>query len=330
MRKLRLMLLAAAVFTIVLVFHGTAEAVELLENPGAEAGVLVPWISDPVGGSVGNTLSAHTGSWYFSTATGPVISGGSLSISQEVDVSACGVDGLPGLWEATGYSVSDSATDTGQVAVMFDDGSSAASAAAANAVYGQLGPISGIVGAGASLATVSMVGTDVDLSGNPDVRFDDLSFNVTCLTDFAKVGGKIIGEGGKGFHGRAGQWSFDGTVGHLEDMTLTGDISINYKVLGQTCVFTPDTLAYSDSTAMVTATYLCDDPAATSGTATLLLTQGAGGPNRGNGKDRGGICVDADAVDGSLDITNNSGCALAGDEVALNNGNVKVSPPEPM
>ena len=137
MGKIRLTLSVAAIIAMVLIFHGTAVAVQLLQNEGAEDGVLAPWVSNPIGGSVVNDMSgAQNGDWYFSTATGVVTPGENLSISQDVDVTDCGVEGLPGLWEATGYSVSDSATDTGQLSVMFDDGSSAASCAPSSMVIG--------------------------------------------------------------------------------------------------------------------------------------------------------------------------------------------------
>ena len=131
-----------------------------------------------------------------------------------------------------------------------------------------------------------------------------------------------------GGDGQAGQWSFAGTVGHMDDsdMSEAGSIDINYKTLGTVCTFTPDDpadITYAGSTATVDADYECvgGDKDLAMGTATISLTQGIGGPEgRGKNKDRGSVCVDAS--DNDLDIPDPFiSC------VNLDKGNVKVSPP---
>lgn len=337
MKNLRGTLMAAVALATMIGFSGTAMAdpnVEQLINPGAEDGVLDPWTSSDVdaGDVVNDPDGANEGGSFFATGLASITEGPSVTISQDVDITGCGVEGLDGSWEANGFVATDNDTDTGQLVVMLDDGSAAMSGAVNNQgsyVAIAMDPISGAISDEAVTATVSMIGTDVNEDGIASVRFDDMSFLITCVMDFAKISGKIIGEGGKGRDGRAGQWSFTGTVGHFDDeaMTLAGEYSINYKVLGQSCVFTPTSLDFSDSSATVMADYVCDDDVMTSGTATIRLTQGAGGSNKNKNKDRGSVCVDAD--DDVLDIgANPDVCVVASDEIDLNKGNVKVSPPE--
>ncbi len=324
-----------AAFALAVGFAGTAKGdptIEQLTNPGAEDGVLAPWTSDdPTAGDVVNdTSGANTGDWFFATDRNPIALGTSVTIAQDVDVTGCGVEGLDGSWTADGFVSTDS-SDTGQLVVLLDDASSASSAAK-NSLdsYLAMGPISGSISDEATSANVSMIGTDA--GGAPDgtaiAHFDDMSFLITCVKDFAKISGKIRGSGGKGNEGRAGQYSFAGTVGHFDDetMTLAGEFSINYKVLGHSCVFTPTTLTFADPSATVMASYVYNDIDTTSGDAVIRLTQGAGGPEgRGKNKDRGSVCVDAS--DDVLDIGATLGvCAAEVDELDLDKGNVKISP----
>ena len=329
-------LTAIAVFALAVGFAGTAKGdptVEQLINEGAEDGVLAPWTSDnPAAGVVVNDPAlARTLNWFFATDGASIPFGTSaVTINQDVDVAGCGVEGLDGSWTADGFVFTDS-SDTGQLVVSLDDASGASSADKnSSGTYTAMGPITGPISDESGTATVSMIGTD---AGTPDgtafVHFDDMSFRITCVKDFAKVSGKIKGAGGKGNEGRAGQWSFAGTVGHFDDvaMTLAGEYLINYKVLGHSCVFTPTSLMFADPSATVLASYICDDVDTTFGNAVIRLTQGAGGPEgTGKNKDRGSVCVDADTD--ALDIVGVSGvCTAEVDELDLDKGNVKVSPP---
>ncbi len=337
MRKLTTfrVVIALAVFALAVGFAGTAKGdptVENLINEGAEDGVLFPWTSDdPAAGVVvaDATNPALSGVRFFATDL-TVITQGPVVIDQDVVVTGCGVEGLDGSWTADGFVFTDS-SDTGQLVVSLDDASGASSAAKnSSGSYIAMGPITGSISDEAVTATVSMIGAD---AGTPDgtafVHFDDMSFRITCVKDFAKISGKIRGSGGKGNEGRAGQYSFAGTVGHFDDlaMTLAGEYLINYQVLGHSCVFTPTSLMFADPSATVLASYVCDDVDTTFGNAVMRLTQGAGGPEgTGKNKDRGSVCVDADTD--ALDLVGVSGvCTAEVDELDLDKGNVKVSPP---
>jgi len=71
--------------------------VEQLVNEGAENGVLTPWSASSAAGGVANVgAGARTGDFVFTTAA--VTGQGDAAIDQDVDVGACGVEGLDGSW----------------------------------------------------------------------------------------------------------------------------------------------------------------------------------------------------------------------------------------
>ncbi len=153
-----------------------------------------------------------------------------------------------------------------------------------------------------------------------DVHWDDMAFMTDCVVDYAKVSGKL-NDGEKGNAGQNGQYSFSGAIGTLESDpcgTPVGEIHINYKTLGYSCVFRPELAPtyYNDGTAQLMVEYDCTDDVEESFEpgATIVLTQGAGGSNKNKDKDRGMISVSG-TVDGLFDIP----------EGSLRNGNVNLS-----
>ncbi|HZD26678.1 MAG TPA: hypothetical protein VE631_10490 [Alphaproteobacteria bacterium] len=308
--------------------------VEQLDNPGAEDGVLAPWVSDPAGAADSVFfLFANSGNRVFSAFEETVTAGGQVVISQDVDVSGCGVEGLDGSFSADGFA-NVRRDDTGQLAVNLDDGSSASGAildALLNPLaWQQLGPVTGPISADAAVATVSMTSTDVDEDEEALLRYDDMSFRITCVADFAKISGTKEMHGGKGGDSKdkGPVWTFGGTVGHMddEDSSLAGTISINYRELGpSSCEFTPTSITYtSPFSVAIEADYECTggDKDGATGTATIALTaRDASGCS--GAKDRGSVAVSAD--DSDLDIFGSSG--ETGEENCLATGNVIIVPP---
>ena len=269
-----------------------------------------------------------------------------MIINQDVDVTGCGVDegeGLDGSWEANGFVFTDSGADTGQLVVLLSDGSGASGATVntspnpnappAPADYDPLGPISGPIDAAVTNANVSMIGKDVNSDKNAFVDFDDMSFRITCIADFAKISGVKNVQGGKGggSKDKGPEWAFSGIVGNFDDAgpTTTGTIVINYRQFGPTsCEFTPSAPIVYDVSggttgATVTATYLCSGGAkdGATGSATIDLT------NKGDagcgGKARGSVAVTTfSPVDTDLDISGSDG--KTGGENCLARGNVIV------
>ncbi len=325
MRKI-VSLTAAAALVLAFGFAGTAKAdptVEQLGNPGAEDTVLAPWsTSDPAGGVINNAgcgidCAARTGDWFFNTDLGsagvplPTIPpGSSVTIDQDVDVTGCGVKGLDGSWEADGFVFTDSGADTGQLVVLLSDASGMSSAEinSQNPAYVAMGPLSGPIAAVVTNANVSMIGKDQNDDENAFADFDDMSFRITCIADFAKISGVKNVQGGKGggSKDKGPQWAFSGIVGTFDDpsATTTGTIVINYRRLGPTsCEFTPSAPIVYDGTggATVTATYLCTGGTKDTDTGTAVIDLTNKGDAGCPGKDRGSVAVDAS--DDDLDIT---------------------------
>ena len=333
--------IAAAVLALGVSFASTAQAAHSLaiQNGDAETGDTTGWdnVDSAIGavgasGSGNITVDGAGDSNFFSTSEDSVTDGGSAMMDQTVNVWGCGVEHLQGTYALTGIFATGTASggDTAQVTVKFFNNignliQTVSTADLETAVAGDWAAITGLgttfVPEGAATMNVKITGTDAGTTDSlADVGFDNLDANLTdCLKDFAKISGKI--------GARRGQWSFEGSVGHLHDggMELVGSISINYKDLHQLCVFTPTDLTYpnaDDTTALVEADYNCNEGDLT-GTAVLRLIAATGG----HPKDRGSICVDAEADD-QLDIQDGFGtdslCDEDDDTVDLRNGNVHV------
>lgn len=328
----------AATAALVVGFGASSTAVadptiEQLFNPGAEDGVLAPWLSDPAGAADSVFyIFANSGTRVFSAFEQPIDPGTSVVISQDVDVSGCGVEGLDGSYSADGFA-NVRQDDTAQLSVALDDGSSATGAVVESVfnpiAWQQLGPVEGPISQAATLATVSMTATDVDEDDEALVRYDDMTFRITCVADFAKISGTKEKHGGKGGGSKdmGPVWAFGGTVGHMDDPadSLAGSISINYRQLGPTsCTFTPTSVVYTGpSSVLIEADYECSggDKDEDTGSATIAMT--AKDATACPGKDRGSVSVTADDPD--LDIFGLEG--ETGEENCLATGNVIIVPP---
>ncbi len=347
MRTLASLLAVAAIAAFGLT--GTAQAAHPLEllNGNAEDG-LNDW--DNIDAAMGAVGTNDTGNIvvdpagvaaFFSTGEVNVGSGGSAMMDQTVNVWGCGVEFLQGDFAVSGIFATGTGDgeDSGKVITKFFDAkgnliNTISTADLRTSVAGDWAAIAGLgtmtVPEGAADMNVKIQGTDGTANGVADVGFDNLDLDLTdCLKNFAKISGKALFSNKSKNGGQNGRWSFEGSVGTLHDdpMDLTGEIEINYKNLGQVCVFTPTAISYPlETTADVSATYDCNAGELT-GTAELRLIGGTESDNSGKDKDRGDICVDAETHD-QLDIQFDGGtdsmCDDDGETVALRNGNVHV------
>ncbi|WP_394147540.1 hypothetical protein [Shewanella atlantica] len=309
----------------------------LLENPGFEVeGVDAADAADwtQVGAATRDNSNANSGSWsMFMNWDGDAVYGGSAS--QEVEgLDECSPYGL-GMFEASGYY--DNSGESGSVAgmtVQFNVGSPFAMASDGdNGDYEEMTILDNIP-AWAESAMITVDGMHPVFETVPSVHWDDVEFSTDCVYDYAKVSGKA-GVGLRGREGRNGKYSFSGAIGTLEseacgDANPVGMLHINYKNAGFTCDFTPTApVVYDDGegTATLAVSYECegdDLPDDGVGDATIVLTQGDGGPNgNGNTKDRGMISVTNDDGDDEDGINIDE----EGESIDLDKGNVNLMQP---
>ena len=298
-----------------------------LVNGDAEAALGAEWST--TGGADRSTndsgFAPNGGSWFFSTAASTT----SGSFTQVVaGIWGCGVEYLQGTLSVSGF-VQTLGTDDADLSTGFTDNNGNVSAGPGSANNMSVGSwtqvnFNGLVGINAVSMSLTMTGTDNDdAPDEANVGFDDMEISITgCLSDFAKISGKIG-------HGR-GSSSFEGSVGTLHDGgALVGQISINYKGLKETCTFTHTAATYVNETEAVQLDGEIDcadgDGATNEDVATTIYMVAATESNNSNkNKDRGDICVDADMD--QYDINNGGTACVIGDNnpVALNNGNVWV------
>ena len=126
------------------------------------------------------------------------------------------------------------------------------------------------------------------------------------VDEYAKVGGTIgMGEAGRG---NSPTHAFEGLIGNAGDAGIVGEVSINFRQLGETCTFTPGGLALRDAPAIVEGDNVRADLGGGSdlggddwinscgGTAHIILLDrdaGAMADNDGESYPRGAVVVDA-------------------------------------
>lgn len=305
----------------------------LLENDGFEvegaggAADADMWTQNS--GANRDDTNPNTGDWsmfmtMYDGGEGSVYHG---SAWQAEDVEGCSPYGLA-TFESSGMHDNLAEGAVSSLSVSFDNMSPFADVDNVGAVDGYaLLAVSGNIPPFAMSATIMIEGMGEDFPAND--HWDDVEFATDCVTSYSKVSGKAR-MGNRGNDGQNGQYSFSGAVGTLESSgdcgDLVGELHINYKTAGFSCDFTPTAaIVYSDPTASLAVSYICDLPDPDddlTGTAVIVLTQGAGGSNgKGNTKDRGMISVTND--DGAdVDGVNIDG---DGESVMLKNGNVNLS-----
>lgn len=311
-----------------LIFAGAVSADEL-ENPGAETGDLAGWTADPgVSASATNGIfSPLSGDWFFLMGTDVPLGEHTTSMSQTVDVGECSNEFLSGEFTASGW-VATQGDHAGTFTLDFGEGPVVMLDLLQSPTpeeWTEFGPISGPIPNVAS-ATYQVAGTKPDPNGEQtaiQVAYDDLNLELNCVTDFAKVSGRI-GQDPQG-RGKSPQWTFAGAVGTLEDGTFAdGAIEINYRELDSICTFTANAIEYpSADSASIDADYECagGEKDGQTGTAVIDLTaKGASGCTAHANKDRGSVAVTADDAD--LDISGTFGAT--GGESCIDRGNVEI------
>jgi len=321
---------------------------EHLANEGFE-GEGGEWIPTGEAARLDDSSSARTDDWSMFISADEVVGGSAEQLVEGLD--ECSPYGLA-TFELSGYynnpilenvpdgeGIGDYASVAGMMVHFNVDGPFATSTDVFTDGYEEM-TLGGNVPAWAMSATVTIDGmphdnTHVDHTGDDtvDVHWDDMAFMTDCVADYAKVSGKAgdSSRPGKGKNALGanprGAYSFSGALGTLESQVCdaaepVGMLHINYKNAGFSCDFEPipsEPIVYVDDTATLTVTYECvgDGYDGDGEDATIVLTQGEGGPNgNGNTKDRGMISVDADDV--ALDI----------EVIELDKGNVKLMQPE--
>lgn len=308
-----------------LLFSGNLLDNSGFEVEGLDAADALDWTQDV--GASRSDANPNTDSWsMFMSWDEDAVYGGSAFQAVE-GLDECSPYGLA-MFEANGFY--DNSGETGSVAgmtVAFNLGLPFSMASVEDSVGYEDMTVSGNIPAWAESATVTVDGMHPIEFTVPSVHWDDVDFSTDCVADYAKVSGKL-GKGNKGNDGQNGKYSFSGAIGTLESEACelvpepVGMLHINYKTEGFSCDFTPTApVIYDDlaGTATLAVSFLCEivDDDDLEGTAEIVLTQGAGGPNgNGNVKDRGMISVDADNDD--LDI----------EEANLDKGNVNLMQPE--
>lgn len=300
-----------------------------LENPGAETGDLTGWIADPgVSASQGtNNFIPLSGGWLFLMGTDVPLGEHTESMSQTVDIAGCSNEFVSGEYAVSGW-VATGGDHSGTFSLDFGEGPVVVLDLFQSPTpddWTEFGPISGLV-PNVGAATYQVAGTKLDPNGEQtaiQVAYDDLSFTLNCVSDFAKVSGRI-GQDPQG-RGNSPEWTFGGAVGTLEDGSFADSaIEVNYRALDSVCTFTATAITYtSDDSATIDADYECvgGDKDAQTGTAVMDLTaKGASGCTAHANRDRGSIAVTADDAD--LDIAGTFGAT--GGEACIDRGNVEI------
>lgn len=312
-----------------LAFAGAVSA-NALENPGAETGDLTGWTADEgVTASQGTDIfNPLTGEWFFLMGEHVPTGEHTEGMHQTIDVAGCSNEFVSGEFTAAGW-VATEGDHWGTFALDFGNGPLVIIDLLQSPTpdeWTEFGPISGPVPT-VDTGTYEVAGSKAD----PDqaetaiqVAYDDLSFSLNCVRDFAKVSGRK-GQDPMG-RGNSPEWTFDGAVGTLDDGTLAdAAIEINYRALGSVCTFTAnDEIVFTtDSSATINADYECagGDKDEQTGVAVIDLTaKDASGCTAHANKDRGSIAVTADDAD--LDISGEFG--ETGGENCIDRGNVEI------
>lgn len=315
-----------------LAFAGSIWANEL-ENPGAETGDLTGWTADDgvLASQATDLFSPLAGEWFFLMGEALPVGEHTAGMEQAVDVSECSNEHISGEYTVAG-SVATDGDHWGTFTLDFGDGPIVVLDDLQSATAGEwaeFGPVTGLV-PDAESATYSVSGTKLDPDEVEDaiqVAYDELAFTVNCVSDFAKVSGRI-GQDPQG-RGRSPEWALGGAVGTLEDGELSDSgIEINYRVFDSTCAFSANAIEYtSEVSATIDADYVCEggDKDGQEGVAAIDLTaKGESGCTAHANRDRGSIAVTADDAD--LDIAGEFG--VTGGESCIDRGNVEIDPAE--
>lgn len=325
-------------FTTITLFAGalaftTAVSADELENPGAETGDLSGWTAgDGVATSNGTDIfSPLSGDWFFVMGQDVPPGEHSESMQQSIDVSECSNEFLSGEFTASG-SVATEGDHWGSFTLDFGEGPLVMLDLLQSDTpdeWVEFGPVTGLV-PNVDTGEYRVVGSKSDpdeVETEIQVAYDDLNFTLNCVTDFAKVSGRI-GQDPQG-RGRSPEWTFAGAVGTLEDDTFAdSEIEINYRAFDSVCTFTANGIEFTgEDSATIDADYECvggefDEQ---TGVAAIDLTaKDASGCTAHANKDRGSIAVTAD--DAGLDVSGEFGDT--GVEACIDRGNVELDAAE--
>lgn len=147
----------------------------------------------------------------------------------------------------------------------------------------------------------------VDDSSGPST---DGRVSLDCVSPLIAVASSAGGTADKGGRnkGNSPQRVYSGSVGLTTEAVAEGELIVHYwntDVGGGggaedfKCTWTPSVVFYDagpQEKATVEGDYVCTDEATTEGGGTVVLTDGAGGSNKGNNKDRGNVTVDVGVV----------------------------------
>lgn len=315
-------------FAGALAFTGATSADEL-ENPGAETGDLTGWTDDDgvTASESTDIFSPLSGDWFFLMGEDVPLGEHSESMQQAVDVAGCSNEFVSGEFTASG-SVASDGDHWGTFLLDFGEGSIVMLDLLQSETAGEwtdFGPVTGLI-PDVDIAEYQVVGSKSD----PDevetaiqVAYEELELTFNCVTDFAKVSGRI-GEDPQG-RGRSPEWTFAGAVGTLEDETFAAStIEINYRAFDSACTFTANEIEFiGEDSATINADYECvsGELDGQTGVATIDLTaKGASGCTAHANRDRGSIAVTAD--DAALDVSGEFGGT--GVEACIDRGNVDL------
>lgn len=315
-------------FAGALAFTGVLSADEL-ENPGAETGDLTGWTADDGVTASGSTdiFSPLSGDWFFLMGQDVPLGEHRESMQQSVDVAECSNEFVSGEFTASG-SVATDGDHWGTFTVDFGEGPLVMLDLLQSPTpdeWTEFGPVTGLV-PDVDSGEYQIVGSKSDpdeLETNIQVAYDDLSLTLNCVSDFAKVSGRI-GQDPQG-RGRSPEWTFAGAVGTLEDGSFAAStIEIHYRAFDSTCTFTTNQIEFTgEDSATINADYECvgGELDGQTGIATIDLTaKGASGCTAHANRDRGSIAVAAD--DAALDVSGEFGAT--GAEACIDRGNVEL------